>query len=199
DASMHAAILNDGGGETVIPFAWNGVRLHAAGAAAIRVRVDTAPDGGMRLAVADVTGAPVMSVASMMGRPVAAGQLGAAPGDSGALYGIEWVPGTAGDTSPAAWVSWEDVAGGGEVPSTVVLDCGASGVAGASDVAGVAGGDVPVGVRSVLHRVLGVVQAWLAGERFAGSRLVVVTRGAVAVGDAAGDVVQAPVWGLVRA
>ncbi|WP_267891960.1 type I polyketide synthase, partial [Streptomyces pactum] len=46
---------------------------------------------------------------------------------------------------------------------------------------------------------LGVVQAWLAGERFAGSRLVVVTRGAVAVGDAAGDVVQAPVWGLVRA
>ncbi|MBQ0916824.1 KR domain-containing protein, partial [Streptomyces sp. RM99] len=44
---------------------------------------------------------------------------------------------------------------------------------------------------------------WLAGERFAGSRLVVVTRGAMPVGvggsAAAGDVVQAPVWGLVRA
>ncbi|WP_386025070.1 beta-ketoacyl reductase, partial [Streptomyces sp. YIM B13518] len=61
-----------------------------------------------------------------------------------------------------------------------------------------AGVEVPVGVRSVVHRVLGVVQEWLAGERFAGSRLVVVTRGAVPVGSA-GDVVQAPVWGLVRA
>ncbi|MEE1781472.1 hypothetical protein PUR71_00725, partial [Streptomyces sp. SP17BM10] len=43
-------------------------------------------------------------------------------------------------------------------------------------------------------------QAWLAEERFAGSRLVVVTRGAVAVGE--GSLVglaQAPVWGLVRA
>ncbi|WP_308013688.1 beta-ketoacyl reductase, partial [Streptomyces beigongshangae] len=75
----------------------------------------------------------------------------------------------------------------------VVLDCG------------VPDGsvDVPSGVRSVLDRVLGVVQEWLAGERFAGSRLVVVTRGAMPVGAggavAAGDVVQAPVWGLVRA
>ncbi|KOV28755.1 polyketide synthase dehydratase domain-containing protein, partial [Streptomyces sp. XY152] len=39
DASMHAAILNDGEGETVIPFAWNGVRLHAVGASAVRVRI----------------------------------------------------------------------------------------------------------------------------------------------------------------
>ncbi|WP_159047046.1 type I polyketide synthase, partial [Streptomyces pactum] len=198
DASMHAAILNDGGGETVIPFAWNGVRLHAAGAAAIRVRIGKLDGRAVSLSVADTTGAPVMSVASMAGRPVSVGQLGASAQESGALYGIEWMPALSAASSEA-WVSWEDVAGGGEVPSTVVLDCGASGVAGASDVAGVAGGDVPVGVRSVLHRVLGVVQAWLAGERFAGSRLVVVTRGAVAVGDAAGDVVQAPVWGLVRA
>ncbi|MFE2282565.1 beta-ketoacyl reductase, partial [Streptomyces sp. NPDC059454] len=78
-----------------------------------------------------------------------------------------------------------------DVPETVVLDCGA-------DADAAAGVDVPVGVRSVVHRVLGVVREWLAGERFAGSRLVVVTRGAVAVGSA-GDVVQAPVWGLVRA
>ncbi|WP_336116609.1 SpnB-like Rossmann fold domain-containing protein, partial [Streptomyces sp. PTD9-10] len=73
----------------------------------------------------------------------------------------------------------------------VVLDCG-----------GVGGMDVPSGVRAVSCRVLGVVQSFLADERFARARLVVVTRGAVAVArDAAGvvDVVQAPVWGLVRA
>ncbi|MFD1670366.1 beta-ketoacyl synthase N-terminal-like domain-containing protein, partial [Streptomyces calvus] len=101
DASMHAAILNDGDGdgdgdgegETVIPFAWNGVRLHAVGASAVRVRIDRSDDGGMRLAVADVSGAPVMSVGSMVGRPVSVGQLGAVSGDGGALYGVEWVPG----------------------------------------------------------------------------------------------------------
>ncbi|MFI2430037.1 SDR family NAD(P)-dependent oxidoreductase, partial [Streptomyces sp. NPDC018955] len=190
DASMHAAILNDGEGETVIPFAWNGVRLHAVGASAVRIRIDRSDDGGMRIAVADVSGAPVMSVGSMVGRPVSADQLGTASGDAGALYGIEWIPGTAG-AAGAAWTLWEDVAQAEDVPDTVVLDCGAS----ASSLAGV---DVPVGVRSVVHRVLGVVREWLAGERFAGSRLVVVTRGAVPVGSA-GDVVQAPVWGLVRA
>ncbi|MFF3249382.1 SDR family NAD(P)-dependent oxidoreductase, partial [Streptomyces sp. NPDC002870] len=48
-------------------------------------------------------------------------------------------------------------------------------------------------------RVLGVVQEWLAEERFAGSRLVVVTEGAVAVDHGAPDPVLAAVWGLVRA
>ncbi|WP_030872955.1 SDR family oxidoreductase, partial [Streptomyces sp. NRRL S-37] len=186
DASMHAAILNDGEGETVIPFAWNGVRLHAVGASAVRIRIGKLDGRAVTLSVADVTGAPVMSVDSMASRPVSADQLGTASGDAGALYGIEWVPGVM-DAPAVAWASWEELPADGDVSDTVVLDCGVD-----------AGVDVPVGVRSVVHRVLGVVQEWLAGERFAGSRLIVVTRGAVAVGSA-GDVVQAPVWGLVRA
>ncbi|MER6625974.1 beta-ketoacyl synthase N-terminal-like domain-containing protein, partial [Streptomyces sp. NPDC000931] len=164
DASMHAAILNDGEGETVIPFAWNGVRLHAVGASAVRVRIGESDDGGMRLAIADATGAPVMSVGSMVGRPVSVGQLGTASGDAGALYGIEWVPGdSAAPAADVTWTLWEELPVDGEVPATVVLDCG--GVS--SSAAGVG---VPVGVRSVVHRVLGVVREWLAGERFAGSR-----------------------------
>ena len=47
-------------------------------------------------------------------------------------------------------------------------------------------------------RVLELVQAWLADERFAGSRLVVVTRGAVAASTAGADPAAAAVWGLVR-
>ena len=39
---------------------------------------------------------------------------------------------------------------------------------------------------------------WLASERLTDARLVVVTRGGVAVGDEAPDLAQAPVWGLVR-
>ncbi|MFD5307885.1 SDR family NAD(P)-dependent oxidoreductase, partial [Streptomyces rochei] len=208
DATMHAAILNDStdpgheddDGGTVIPFAWNDVSLHAVGAAAVRVRIATAEDGGMDIRVADVTGAPVLTVGSMVGRPVSTEQLGAVPGETGALYGITWVPDTGKSGADARWIPWSEVAdAAGAVPDVVVLDCGAADAPGVSD--GSVG--VPVGVRSVLDRVLGVVQEWLAGERFAGSRLVVVTRGAMPVGvggsAAAGDVVQAPVWGLVRA
>jgi pimaricinolide synthase PimS1 len=62
-----------------------------------------------------------------------------------------------------------------------------------------AGADVPAAVRAVAGEALAVVQARLADEQQAASRLVVVTRGAVAVreGERA-DPVQAPVWGLVR-
>ncbi|MBQ1101280.1 acyltransferase domain-containing protein, partial [Streptomyces sp. b94] len=189
DATMHAAILNDsagpghedGGGGTVIPFAWNDVSLHAVGAAAVRVRIATAEDGGMDIRVADVTGAPVLTVGSMAGRPVSTEQLGAVPGETGALYGTEWVPAAVDGTAEPAWAAWSEVAEGGDelgVPGVVLLDCGTA------DVCGVPDGSVgvPGGVRSVLGRVLGVVQEWLAGERFAGSCLVVVTRGAMPVG-----------------
>ncbi|WP_443077304.1 SDR family NAD(P)-dependent oxidoreductase, partial [Streptomyces sp. SP17BM10] len=53
-----------------------------------------------------------------------------------------------------------------------------------------ADGDVHVGTA----RVLELVQGWLAEERFAGSRLVFVTRGVVAGEDLPG----AAVWGLLR-
>ncbi|MFD8986156.1 SDR family NAD(P)-dependent oxidoreductase, partial [Streptomyces sp. NPDC059564] len=46
---------------------------------------------------------------------------------------------------------------------------------------------------------LSLVQDWLSDERYAASRLLVVTRGAVAVDPASGaDPAQAAVWGLVR-
>nr|BFE69931.1 hypothetical protein GCM10020092_032320 [Actinoplanes digitatis] len=56
-------------------------------------------------------------------------------------------------------------------------------------------GDVPSAVRMLTHEVLAVIQRHLASE--AAERLVVVTRDAV-LSDRL-DVVQAPVWGLVRA
>ncbi|KJK32939.1 hypothetical protein, partial [Saccharothrix sp. ST-888] len=50
-------------------------------------------------------------------------------------------------------------------------------------------------VRAALHGVIGVVQEWLADERFASSRLVLVTRCGAAGDD---NLVHAPVWGLLR-
>src|SRR5690606_38828744 len=55
-------------------------------------------------------------------------------------------------------------------------------------------------VHGAVHGALALVQGWLAAERFADSRLVIATRGAVAAD--AGEDVWAPalaaVWGLVR-
>src|SRR5213082_2105130 len=58
---------------------------------------------------------------------------------------------------------------------------------------------VPVRVRAVLGVVLERLQGWLGSDRGDGGGLVVVTRGAVAVGGGGVDPVQAGGWGLVRA
>ncbi|MFJ3221729.1 beta-ketoacyl reductase, partial [Kitasatospora sp. NPDC086801] len=124
----------------------------------------------------------------MVGRAVSAEQLGSVD----PLYGIEWseLPDSAAAVDSSA--RWQDVSQSSEAaPDVVVLDCGT--FVSPED-------DVPAAVREVTQHVLRAVQAWLVEERFAVSRLVVVTRGAVAVGEGEPvDLVQAPVWGLVRA
>ncbi len=59
---------------------------------------------------------------------------------------------------------------------------------------------VPAAAHAVLRRALGLLQAWLADERLASSRLVLLTRGAVAAGleEDVPNLALAPVWGLVR-
>ncbi|MGV9271634.1 type I polyketide synthase, partial [Kitasatospora sp. NPDC003701] len=124
DAAMHAAILTSTG-ELEIPFVWNEVSLHAVGASVLRVRLTRLGDGGLSLALADVSGRPVMSVGSMVGRPVSAEQLGG--GES--LFGVEWsvVPAgvPAGVVAGVSWSVWEGLSESGAVPAVVVLDCGA--------------------------------------------------------------------------
>ncbi|HEU5392244.1 MAG TPA: alcohol dehydrogenase catalytic domain-containing protein, partial [Streptosporangiaceae bacterium] len=61
-------------------------------------------------------------------------------------------------------------------------------------------GDPPAAARALTARVLGLVQGFLAQERLGSSRLVVVTRGAVAAGpgERPSDLAAAAAWGLVR-
>ncbi|MEU7584514.1 type I polyketide synthase, partial [Streptomyces sp. NPDC041068] len=64
-----------------------------------------------------------------------------------------------------------------------------------------AGAELTEAARAATHQALDLVHAWLADDRFAGSRLAVVTRGAVSAGadeDVTG-LAAAPVWGLLRA
>ncbi len=188
DAAMHAGILNEEEGQAVVPFAWNDVTLHAVGASAVRVRVSRIDAHTVSLALADSTGAPVLTVGSLASRPVSAEQLGSASAGAGALYGIEWTPVTVDTSTAPAYVSWaEALEADTTTPGAVVLE-----------VREPSGPDVPAAVRTVLDQVLSAIQQWLQDARFTSSRLVVVTRGVAPAGSSA-DVVQAPVWGLVRA
>ena len=101
DAALHAGVLAQAGagegpgaeaGTVRLPFAWTGVSVYAPGASALRVRLR--PEAaGLALVAADETGAPVVSVAGLVSRPVPAGQLEAAGnGLADALFTVEWVP-----------------------------------------------------------------------------------------------------------
>ncbi|MGW4233404.1 type I polyketide synthase, partial [Streptomyces sp. NPDC004980] len=94
DAAFHAAglgtALRAGPGEVLLPFAWNGVRLHASGATALRIRLAPAADGGLSLDAVDTAGSPVVSVASLVYRPVTAGRLATGAGTAEPLYRLGW-------------------------------------------------------------------------------------------------------------
>ncbi|MFE1915870.1 type I polyketide synthase, partial [Streptomyces anandii] len=214
-----------------LPFAWSGVSLQAAGAAVLRVRLSpTGGNGGVRLTVADVTGAPVATVESLVLRTVSQDQVRTAQvAYHESVFRLEWaelpLPATqdtgAGSDSRVA----RAVLGGSEsgtlFPADLLELDGAGGpTARHADLAGLAaaveaGAPVPdevfvevrspgglsgADVRDAVVDTLALAQSWLADARFAGSRLVVVTHGAVAVSERDEDVdpALAAVWGLLR-
>ncbi|HEY5833186.1 type I polyketide synthase, partial [Streptomyces sp.] len=84
-------------------------------------------------------------------------------------------------------------AAGTAVPDVVLVPCPTPAAAPGAEGAATA-------VRDALRDTAASVRAWLADERFAGSRLVAVTRGAVATGTGGGapDLAGAALWGLLR-
>ncbi|OLZ74769.1 hypothetical protein AV521_04065 [Streptomyces sp. IMTB 2501] len=105
DAALHTVGLTDAAGEeALLPFAWSGVRLHATGATALRVRVRPTGEGTVSLALADPTGAPVATVDSLTLRPLKTAALAAAARSAraGALYRVDWVPAPAAPAADAA-------------------------------------------------------------------------------------------------
>ena len=189
DSAMHALSLGETGDEqTLLPFSWGGVSLHAVGATALRVALLRETPGTVALELADSEGAPVASVAALSFRPVSAEQLRSSGSDADqSLFRVEWTALTAPDTD-LTLLSWDDVLAAESVPDAVVHECRA------------AQAEVLDAVRESTGEVLRRVQTWLAEERFNDARLVVVTRGAVTVRDGElPDLATSPVWGLVRA
>ncbi|MEU2603073.1 alcohol dehydrogenase catalytic domain-containing protein, partial [Streptomyces hirsutus] len=186
-----------------------------SGASALRVRI--APVDGrdaVSISVADLSGAPVASVDSLLVRAVSNDELSAdAALARDALFGLDWVSVQSGAEVPEAVAlvgpdpfgladglvgvgssveTYADLAsltaGDAPVPGTVIVS-----------VAGTVRDGVVESVHALTSEALTLVQEWLADERFADSRLVFVTRGAMASGDEdVTDVAAAAVWGLVR-
>ncbi|MEU9222675.1 beta-ketoacyl reductase, partial [Streptomyces sp. NPDC048376] len=189
--------------------------MPAAPVDALRARLtlrksdDTAVAVGLTLT--DGAGLPVATVDELLLRPLSPDDLPVA-GDRAAegLFGLSWEPVPLDRTAavdedrvvlggtldlpgarthadlPALRQAVDD---GEATPSAVLLPLEAP--------AGT--GDLAERARAALAGVLATVREWLADERFADTRLAVVTRGAVAPdGEDATDLVLAGVWGLLR-
>ncbi|MBI0383654.1 polyketide synthase dehydratase domain-containing protein, partial [Streptomyces albiflaviniger] len=96
DAALHAVGIGSLLEDTEhgrLPFSWSGVRLHAVGAATLRVRLSPAGQDAVAVLVTDESGAPVASVESLLLRPVSPDQVHAARGAfHEALFRVEWTP-----------------------------------------------------------------------------------------------------------
>jgi two-component sensor histidine kinase len=74
DASMHAIALAVGDHELALPFSWQQVSLHAAGASSVRARIAPVGPNSVSIDLADGLGLPVLSVGSMHQQLLPGGQ-----------------------------------------------------------------------------------------------------------------------------
>ncbi|WP_322619943.1 type I polyketide synthase [Streptomyces acidicola] len=201
DTVLHGLGLHGETTDGSLPFLWSGVRLTAVGAGTVRAALIPRGAGDVALRVADATGEPVAEIDSLVLRAQSPRHVTATGPDD--LYRPHWTPAPETEAVPerTVWTvvgsapagapavphpDFDALAAAGDVPDTVLLPVAPDG-----------GEDVTATVALVLSRL----QQWLADERFAASRLVVLTAGAVRVesaADGAPDVARAGVWGLVR-
>ncbi|MYQ65094.1 MULTISPECIES: type I polyketide synthase [Streptomyces] len=215
DAVQHAnGYLGVGSAENpLLPFAWNGVSLHARGATTLRVRIQRLGDESVRVTAADAEGAPVLSAESLVLRAPTVPSAPVATGGQEPVFRLDWtaVPevkptegltaGTlGGDLLGTTLASLADLTGpDGDTsgaPDFVLVPLTG---AGADDLYG-PGQDVPGAVHALTTRTLDLLQGWLATDRIDHARMVFVTRGAIAATDTetVRDLAAAAAWGLVR-
>jgi acyl transferase domain-containing protein/acyl carrier protein len=201
DAAFHPLLLDGGSQDLRLPFVFRDVRLCAAEATTLRVRLSVSGDD-VSVAAADESGQLVFGIDSLRVRTINRAALTADTGTEPVSYGLDWV--NLAVTTGAAGARWAcvgapvgdlehypDLAGllamigvDRPAPDLVAVSCQSAGSA------------VPGRARELLGGVLGVLRDWIHDERLASSRLVVLTEGAA--GPDFADVAGGSVWGLVR-
>ncbi|MEJ2856222.1 MULTISPECIES: SDR family NAD(P)-dependent oxidoreductase [unclassified Saccharothrix] len=213
DAALHPLALSTTSESPLLPFAWTGVSLHAAGATTLRVRLRPAGQNAVELTATDHTGAPVATVESLVLREATAPTTQTTHHD--ALFRLDWtelsypggtmetgagghrwatlgtldLPQQAGlvtDTYPDLAALQAALDNGAPVPDRVALPC-------------LNQHDDPVqGAYQAVNDTLKTLREWLADERLAEAKLVIVTRNAISTDEPAEDLANSPIWGLVR-
>ncbi|MEU1689500.1 SDR family NAD(P)-dependent oxidoreductase [Micromonospora sp. NPDC005707] len=191
DAALHPLVLLDDADRGVrLPFEWSDVSLPAGGSRSLRVRLTRMAPESVAVDAVDPAGAPAVRLGRLTLRAASTGDIDP---HAAALYRTTWVP--VPTPAPAAAPPAVDLPGlddlldGPEpVPAVVVVRPTTPRQ------------EVVTGTHDLVDRTLAALRRWLSDDRAAASRLVVVTRGALAVrpGDAVTDLPAAALWGLVR-
>ncbi|WP_431042205.1 type I polyketide synthase [Streptomyces sp. P1-3] len=188
-----------------LPFSFDGVTLHASGATALRVRWTPAGRDSATLTATDLSGEPVLSIDSVVLRPLPADRVGGRPtAHHDGLYRYGWKPVQAADAAPAPADAGRWAVLGAD-PLGLAAALAAAGVpvdshrdADALDAALGAGGPVPdvlalasvapdghrtgpTAAHTAVLQALDAAQRCLADERLAAARVLLLTHGAVAV------------------
>jgi acyl transferase domain-containing protein/NADPH:quinone reductase-like Zn-dependent oxidoreductase/acyl carrier protein len=196
DAALHPLARDSA--ELRVPFAWSGLTLWATDATLLRVRLARTSPDSVTLIAADGAGAPVLTADSLTVRPL--GDALEPRADRGGLLRLAWAEVSAVGTPPTWAVLDPDGIGDAPIPgATRHRDLAALAAAGPVDAVAVVL-PTPAGAYEATCTALEVVRDWLAAERPPAARLVLCTRGAVAVrpGEHVSPASAAP-WGLVRA
>ncbi|HEX7038907.1 MAG TPA: SDR family NAD(P)-dependent oxidoreductase, partial [Trueperaceae bacterium] len=224
DAALHTvllAALDQGGADApAVPFSFAGVRLHSPGAAALRVRVQITQedqDRVVKLIATDDAGLPALSIDRLQARALDPSQLNLATTKSQPLYELSWTQlaqseeaangsdpsagpltllGEAGslenteielDRHPDLASLQEAIAAGAEAPELVLA------------AVPTAKGDLASDTHAIAEWALELLQEWLESEELSDSQLVLLTEGALAIGEGeAPNLAQAALPGLLR-
>ncbi|WP_372491823.1 SDR family NAD(P)-dependent oxidoreductase [Nocardiopsis dassonvillei] len=202
DAALHAVLLHGESAGTVplVPFAWSGVRVRAAGEdtpTRARVHITALGPDRYRLRLTDEDGAVMVAVEELVMRPLDEDAL--PPRDAAelpGLYELVWEKAPAPEPAravPTRTPGLDELDLDGHIPPLVYTELPAELVYSEEE-------PVPGAVRQGLEAALETVQSWLADPRTEHARLVVVTWRAVATAPDARIIglAAAPVWGLLR-
>ncbi|WP_152629653.1 non-ribosomal peptide synthetase/type I polyketide synthase [Haliangium ochraceum] len=185
--------------ELLLPLSWTGAHLYATGASTLRVHLTHRKDGAFAVRIADGAGEPVALVEALHLRPATSNSIEAGRARPSELHYLQWLPlphETAAALPEQSIVTISSVhqlqaalASGEPLPDVVVF----------SPVNGERG-ELAKAASNATCALLQLLQTWVREDRFAGRRLVILTRGALATrdGEEVVDLAHAPLWGLAR-
>ncbi|MEU4618153.1 type I polyketide synthase [Streptomyces umbrinus] len=205
DAALHAIASGLGLEHGLLPFSWNGARLHGRGADILRVRIAPTAAGPetVTITAVDPQGRLVLTVDALALRRTDASRLAAAGAAHLPLHRLRWT--TSLGTAPAAQarhedtrVRWADTTDE-DLFAKAAEESGRDGFHLVVDLGPAPGSHPgPDAARDMALRALTLVQRWVTDERHGDARLTFVTRRAVDTGDGRIDPGAATAWGLLR-